>query len=564
MPSADLVASSKKGSRTKTAFWLVAIIAVFLGTICWLHPTETFGGLEDDAIYFTSALAIARGWGYKLPSFPAELLHPKYPPLFPWLLSFVWHSWPSFPQNLVLAQALSTTFGVSFLVLCYVSARRIFGSSRTEALAVTALAAFNLFTLYTGAHILTDLAFASLVLLAAVWCERAVLENHFVRWTLLAGTVAGLATGLRTLGIAVTAGIALHLWLARRHRHAILAGATGLLFALWWLFPMLTSLSSPKVVPPGTLEGWHRLNDLYGNYSLEWKDAMRGQNILPAILAGNAWFLALEPGMYLLTPLATGRVWASVLFGLLYSMLSWFGAWLLFREKGRNALHCILLAHVPIVLLWPYPPQRFLIPFEVVFFTGLMRGMRSLLAGISSPLPQSPRTTTSAGWLKQLPVYAFLVPAAINPIFVVRSLKQEAVESARLLQEKQQAYQWIVRHTAPQARFIAHDDVLLYLYTGRKAVRSLFESPAEFYTEDDTLLCRDLQHLADTAQAIQADYWVIASDDFSRAPTRVRQALQQREVTLTASTPQVFQSTEGHIRIFALPPHWSPPSPPCP
>src|SRR6266404_9909290 len=82
---------------------LLLILAIFIWNVESWKPATFFGRYQDDAVYFSSAQALARHQGYILPSFPGVPLQPKYPVLYPLLLSGVWKAWPEFPNNLIWA-----------------------------------------------------------------------------------------------------------------------------------------------------------------------------------------------------------------------------------------------------------------------------------------------------------------------------------------------------------------------------------------------------------------------------------------------------------------------------
>lgn len=69
---------------------LVCILCAYVVTVIRLHPTNFFGMSEDDTFYLSSAKAIAQSNGYIMPSLPGTPVATKYPPLYPWMLSYVW------------------------------------------------------------------------------------------------------------------------------------------------------------------------------------------------------------------------------------------------------------------------------------------------------------------------------------------------------------------------------------------------------------------------------------------------------------------------------------------
>jgi hypothetical protein len=58
---------------------LAIILVSYALSVAWLHPTNFFGQMEDDSIYFSSAREIALGHGYILPNLPGTPPATKYP-----------------------------------------------------------------------------------------------------------------------------------------------------------------------------------------------------------------------------------------------------------------------------------------------------------------------------------------------------------------------------------------------------------------------------------------------------------------------------------------------------
>lgn len=545
-------------------WWLAGAMAAFVSLAWWLNPARTFGTMQDDAIYFASARAIARGQGYMLPSFPGGLHHLKYPPVFPWLLSWVWRLRPEFPANLVLAHAVALALAVAFLLACERAARSMFGLSGPAAALVLLLCACNLVTLYTSTHILSDPGFGALLLLAAMLADNALERTPSVGWAAVAGAVAGLSVGMRTIGVAVVVGVVLHLLLGRRWKAAAVAALTGAAASLPWLWPLLTDLLHPPASRASVPVGWQHTLSFYASYTRDWSTSLPNWTLRRLVFTSNTLHLLLAPGLYLLTPLATGRALLALLWGTPLTVLSWTGTWILFRRHGRKALHAIFAIYAAILVMWPYPPLRMLLPMEVLWFAGLVQILR-LLWVERLPAPAShTRSARGSKVLLQALTVAMLAPVAVNLCWSVpATIHREVQVEAALLEKKRQAYAWIRAHTPPEAIILADNDVLLYLYTGRPSVRPLTDLGLLVFRDDPALLCSDLEHFTDVAQYLSARYWMIAPDDFSRISAWAGSRLREGEQNLFAGSSPVFQTPDGAVRIYAIPVRWNPPALPC-
>src|SRR6266851_9436610 len=99
------------------------------------------GEYHDDAIYVSTAKALADGEGYRLAHLPGAPPQTKYPPLYPALLALLWKLGPDFPANLPLLKGLSLLCGVAALALAYLFLVRFCYASRNAAFAAGLLCA---------------------------------------------------------------------------------------------------------------------------------------------------------------------------------------------------------------------------------------------------------------------------------------------------------------------------------------------------------------------------------------------------------------------------------------
>jgi len=148
-----------QNSRPLPAIVLPLILAAHLFSVLHLHPTKLFGLQQDDALYFSSAKALAEGRGYILPGLPGAPAATKYPILYPWLLSWVWRANPDFPANLPLAFTLNYFFSFAAILLTYFFCRFPLRLPRIRSLAVTAFCALHPAFLFYSARLMTDVPF---------------------------------------------------------------------------------------------------------------------------------------------------------------------------------------------------------------------------------------------------------------------------------------------------------------------------------------------------------------------------------------------------------------------
>lgn len=84
----------KVGTYDKRIAILLSLVFLLIGS---LHMVpEVCGVYHDDAIYVSTAKALAQGQRYRLINFPGSPKQTKYPILYPVILAIVWKLWFSF------------------------------------------------------------------------------------------------------------------------------------------------------------------------------------------------------------------------------------------------------------------------------------------------------------------------------------------------------------------------------------------------------------------------------------------------------------------------------------
>jgi hypothetical protein len=487
------------------------VAAAFLAVVLWRQDLASFGYFHDDTLYFASAQALATGRGYAIPSIPGNPPQTKYPVLYPLLLSAVWKISPRFPDNLSLALGLTALFGAA-LVAGWHALLLELGASRRVALVLTAASAFHPFVLALSGALLSDIPFMAL----AVWA--AVLAKVGRPPWAAAGPLTGLAVLARSMGLAVVAGILAALLLRRLWRQA------GLYAAVCAPFVVASLWSRPPAIEG--LDGYRQTLLFYTSYTWFWKLSIPDFRALLALVGSNALEILKAPAALCLPlPQLPENAYVQGVVVLLLSAAILIGV----ARLGRHPIQFILVFYAAITLLWNYPlANRFLLLFLPVFWWGAVR--------LALALPRRRVVMVVAAFLLVESAYA-------NLWLLPNQLAAAASERASLAREKQEAYAWIQSRTAAADRFIAYEDVSLYLHTARQALRPLaLTSPPKPE--------RDLSKLADTARQIRARYWLVAADDYQLEEAAA--ALQEHTQRLLRPFPVVFRSRGGRVMIYEV------------
>jgi 4-amino-4-deoxy-L-arabinose transferase-like glycosyltransferase len=534
---------------------LTATLILYVVYLRHLRPERWFGWYRDDAVYFSSAEALAQGRGFILPSLPGSPPDTKEPVLYPWLLSWVWRCRPYFPSNIVPAARMAAIFGCCFLVAAFQLLRKLTGVGDWPALVMVTLCAFQPHFLVYSGSLLSDLPFMALAITAALAGEVAVRATGRFGWAAIAGTLAGLSLMTRSVGVAVVAGILAAALCRRAYRQAaaVCVGAGPFVFALFWA--RRTSLPIPQGGGLSTLLGWQQTYLYYTSYVKYWRLSVPRFSMFLQVLNANVRALVEGAPLYFLEPTLGitnsligkaigGIVSAGVVAGILRQA----------RNQEWKPIHFIFVFYSAVVLLWSYPAMdRFLLPFLPLFCVGLWvegkRLVRMLVASLHDACPAGERVLAGVmltGVIILVGIAVWNYGSGYRP-----QLSGMGEQRSRLMQEKAEAYQWIRQNTDPEARVVAYEDASLYLYTGRQAVPPIVLSTESLYTRKRNVLERELAHITDAAVAVRARYWLTSEDDF-RDFVNARASMKERVANLMSPLPEVYHSRDGRVRLYDI------------
>lgn len=352
----------------RNAAILLCICGAYIFNVQRWHPEAFFGRFHDDSIYFSSAKALAEGHEYVIPSFPGAPPQTKYPIVLPWLLSWIWKWNPQFPGNLRQATWVIELFGVWALIASFLLLRKLPGVGEKPALLLTGLLAFQPIFLRMSGLMMADVPFMAVMLTAFLLADRTIERENSAWLAVAAGALVGFGMGLRSIGVAIAAGFfLLALWRRAFRQAAVFGAAVAIVFAAesW---PMLFQHATAASVNSSSGgPGWQQLYAYYTNYGLFWRMSVPSARALFALARANFLSIVSSPGSFLVAPLETK--WSLVSSVLTVPI----GAGIIrqFRNEKWRPVHVVLAIYCAILLIWPWAPERFLLPFLTIFFAGL-------------------------------------------------------------------------------------------------------------------------------------------------------------------------------------------------
>ena len=443
--------------RWRIALAVTGMLALAVGCLTLDHyPVGVF---HDDAMYVVLARAIANGRGYRWINLPDAPAASHFPPGLPLVLALIWRAWPVFPANVVAFKAFNVLcFAATSVLAAQLVRERL--ASEGWGLAAGILAAVAVPSLVLTTMVLSEPLFLAIALGTLLMAERA--PANAPRHAFVAGLLAGSAMLVRMHGAALAIGIIGVLLLRRRARDAGAAALGTLAVVLPW--QLWARVTTEPLAPP--------IAGNYGSYLAWW---MRGFHELGArMLSMTASRTCTEVTSMMVSLFSPGRsapVHALTLVALAIALVS--TAFVLSKRMPVTALFLVL--YLAVVVVWPFPPSRFLWgiwPLVLLIIIGPAREV----AGRASWIPPVRVVVgLSCAWLA--------VGYAMYEVRAVRGRWWSSIARAST-PRIDGAVAFATAHTAPGDIISADDEGAVFLYTGRHTV------PVLSFTVENYLLQR--------------------------------------------------------------------------
>ena len=539
----------RTGKVTNKTFTISALVVVLIvATLIFMAVVSPgrLGEYHDDAIYVTAAKALANGQGYRIISLPYEPAQTKYPPFYSFLLSLIWRIYPEFPQNLIWMMWLSVIATVSFLALTFRYLVRQGYSTYWQALVVVVLAAVNWRTLTLATGIYSEMIYSALSVAALYLAERYERDNRSWPGGLMLGAVLGLAFLTRSSGIALLIAVGAYYLIKKLPKRAFIAVGVGGFFVLGWISWCYVNRTNTDGVNVAYYTSY------FGHFS-QVIDDLRAANDASwlttalSILGRNALMLIVVS-----IPVVS--------LGIPYEWILYFGFTLLFFvagfyrsiSRGLRLLYLYLICYLALHLFWlpNVTYDRFLIPLlpflllvllsEFTALTGLLRRQWTSAADAA--------TKISVGFIG-----IALIAAASVALYSYGSDLHSSLVSASTNKTNGPAasdaetIEWINAHTNPTDVLVCYCDPLYFLYTGRKATRSLPMRAGVTWQLHQSAIFTIISES-------NARYLVSTSRDFENEyqPEEQRQSLSRLIQQHPDKFVMVFESTNGREAIYRI------------
>lgn len=456
-------------------FFFLLLIPVYWIAFC----APAVGIYHDDGIYVVTAKALAEGNGYRIISLPSEKVQTKYPILFPAMLAIVWKIFPRFPENAILLKfiPLLGTFLWAWSVYKFMTEKTLNSNISIGIILITLASPWVVFY---SSLVLSETIFAFFCTWALLYLDRAMVspsenENRLLLFSAIFSTAAFLT---RTAGLPLIFSGVITLFIKCRYK----SGAKyfllcSVILSPWILWQAVNHASISRPDEWYSFSNYQHWNTLV-SYSLSSKGVVFATNFLslmfaPIYLLGLAYGWS---GGFSNTFAMAILLMALVLLGFLRDL-----------REGFKSIHLFFLCYCGMLLVWVWPPIRFVIPIFPFWLFFAYKGMMSLGVHISS-----------RGWGAKIANAAFVLLLCLSLgnalyLFSENTLRLQKVSimfesktgSEELDWKKMSSlFNWIRNNTPDDSILLGNLDPAIYLYTGRKAVRGLVADPYLLWYSD--------------------------------------------------------------------------------
>lgn len=474
---------------------VVIFVMMFAVSFAFCIPGVA-GTFHDDGVYINVAKSLAEGRGYKIISFPGEPAQMKYPILYPMILAIVWVLQPQFPNNLMSLQLVSVLSASAFLALSYLYLVRFNYASRMVAASACLICLTVPGFAFFGGQVLSEMPFA-LSLLGCLWA----LDNYCEKRpkTILAQIITGIAVTLpasiRLIGWVAPIAAFIILWRRRLLTRTLFFSATvgGLLSVSHVLMGMgsRTAVTSDKI-------------QSYQDNYVEWAIRL-GMSSEVAVVCKNLQetFAVTTKTLFCGLPQSVAPTPINLILYISGGLIAW--GFVVYRVKSLKPLAIIVCAYAIVVVCWPWPPFRFLIPLLPCLAAGFLTFVEVALARINLKL-------------KPGVVLLTVAMAAANEMLLTAVIKnnhekQMPLMSVPINSADWNGYlstlDWVKRNTAPDDTLACTYDGLTFLYTGRHCIRPYELNIAAAYYGQNAPALGTLEELVESLKRYKVRYLVV-------------------------------------------------------
>ena len=456
-------------------FLFLLLIPVYWIAFC----APAVGIYHDDGIYIVTAKALAEGKGYRIISLPGELVQTKYPILFPSLLAVIWKIFPKFPENAILLKfiPLLGTFLWAWSVYKFMTEKT---KNSNISIGIILITLASPWVVFYSSLVLSETVFAFFCTWALLYLDRLMVspgenENSLL---LISAIFSAAAFLTRTAGLPLIFSGVITLFVRCGYK----SGAKYFLLCSVILSPWILwqAVNHASISMPN--EWYSFSNYQHWNILVSYSPSSKG-----VVFASNFLSLMFAPIYLLGLPYGwSGAFSIAFALAILLMALVLLGFLRDLRE-GFKSIHLFFLCYCGMLLIWVWPPIRFVIPIFPFWLFFAYKGMMSLGVHISSRGWGAKIANAALVFLLCLSLGNALYLFSENTLRIQKvSIMFERKTNSEELDWKKMSslFNWIRYNTPDDSIVLGNLDPAIYLYTGRKVVRGFVADPYLLWYSD--------------------------------------------------------------------------------
>ncbi len=504
---------------------LLLVLALVPGlTFYWQNrDIPHFGAQQDDAVYMDSARSLAAGGGYRLTFLPDHPYQVKYPPLYPGLLALMLRVNPDFPSNL----GMIVGWNMLMLVAIVLAVHRLqlrFGLGEGPAIWLTIFVVTVPYYVYLGVSVMTEFTFMPLFLWAFL-----LLEEETVGWVLAAGLLAALSYMTRTASGPMFLTVPLVFAYRRKFKLALAfvcaAAPIPVLWALW--------------------QAAHRapMNDWVSRFYLDYwamESNTVGWDNLGLVVWRNVDSICMAIGDIMTFSRGRDNEFFHQVARLI-GIGTLVGSVRLARRGKMWQYPAFAAVYTALMVFWHFPPDERLFFILLPFFAaGLWTELSNLWmvarnAAVSGKPGDRPVALAFQGAIAVLALFMVYSSAEARLIELPKMIENSRADNTHL----RQTFRRVAETTPPDAVIQADQDVMLHLFSGRAAYRTIIP-PRYFYPFRFDLASEEFVKLPD-ARHRPWDYVLVTSKDWRHTINAEDQAMVAKRIAARPDLSLVWQ-----------------------
>ena len=453
--SAVLVVEDGEARTEARAFTFERLAPVVIGAIVLAVAIVTItpwpvGIFQDDAVYVVLAKALATGDGYRMINMPGAPHATHFPPGYPLFLAALWKVFPTFPDNIVVFKFANALLLSVAAIGTYRFSRQRVGLGPAGGTLAALTGTISIVVILVTGVVLSEPLFMALLVPTLMLTERAV-DDGTVRRAFIAGLTIGVLAMVRTVGVFALPAALLALVLRRHWRAALVLGVgAGLIVLPWqfWLWKYQAETPLPFVGKYGAYGPWLAAGYREGGLGFARAVLSKNANELFGFYGFVTLPVAVPPPRLISLAAVVG--------------LTTFGAYVVRRRI--SATIAFIGIYTAVILVWPFEPTRFALVLWPLLVPLFLLGVRTIVRWRPSAV--------STRALQVSTLAASAVVAVGYGAYNVWGYRERwwANIQRDIGGRTKPVAEWVASETRPGDVLVTDHDLVVYLYTGRRAV----------------------------------------------------------------------------------------------